>query len=119
MPAVFYCMITNIDENFGIMEEKLAALGLTENCIVIFSAGNGSTGGTRVFNVGMSGGKGGKLEGGHRVPFIMRRAKGRLAGGKTSSTFAVFPHHPTTRSMVKACGRYSKARPFLSASTPS
>ena len=83
--AAFYGMITNIDENFGIMEEKLAELGLTENTIVIFTTDNGSSAGSHVHNSGMSGAKGSNLEGGHRVPFFIRWPDGKLEGGKDIS----------------------------------
>jgi len=83
--AAFYGMITNIDENFGIMEEKLAEWGLTENTIVIFTTDNGSSAGSHVHNSGMSGGKGSNLEGGHRVPFFIRWPDGKLEGGKDIS----------------------------------
>tara|TARA_R110000850_G_scaffold42454_42_gene109020 strand:+ start:129 stop:1916 length:1788 start_codon:yes stop_codon:yes gene_type:complete len=80
--AAFYGMITNIDENFGIMEEKLAEWGLTDNTIVIFTTDNGSSAGSGVFNAGMSGAKGSNQEGGHRVPFFIRWPDGKLEGGK-------------------------------------
>ena len=80
--AAFYGMITNIDENFGIMEEKLAELGLTDNTIVIFTTDNGSSAGSHVFNVGMSGKKGSNQEGDHRVPFLIRWPNGNIEGGK-------------------------------------
>ena len=83
--AAFYGMITNIDENFGIMEEKLAEWGLKENTIVIFTTDNGSSAGSHVYNSGMSGAKGSNLEGGHRVPFFIRRPNGKLEGGKDIS----------------------------------
>lgn len=80
--AAFYGMITNIDENFGIMEKKLAEWGLSDNTIVIFTTDNGSSAGSHVYNAGMSGAKGSNLEGGHRVPFFIRWPKGNLGGGK-------------------------------------
>lgn len=78
-------MISNIDENFGIMEAKLAELGLAENTIVIFTTDNGSSAGSHVHNSGMSGAKGSNLEGGHRVPFFIRWPDGKLEGGKDIS----------------------------------
>ncbi len=81
----FYGMITNIDDNFKALREKLARLGLTENTLVIFMTDNGTAGGHRVYDAGMTGGKGSVTEGGHRVPFYMQWPGGGLIGGKDIS----------------------------------
>jgi arylsulfatase A-like enzyme len=78
----FYGMITNIDDNFKILEDKLAALKLTDNTILIFTTDNGTAGGANVFNAGLRGGKGSEYEGGHRVPFFISWPNGKLTGGK-------------------------------------
>ncbi|MCP4313341.1 MAG: arylsulfatase [Bacteroidetes bacterium] len=78
----FYGMITNIDDNFKLLREKLEQLKLTENTILIFMTDNGTAGGHRVFNAGIQGGKGSVYEGGHRVPFFIRWPQGRLTGGR-------------------------------------
>ncbi|MEM7148075.1 MAG: arylsulfatase [Verrucomicrobiota bacterium] len=79
--AAFFGMITNIDENFGIMDEKLEEWGLKDNTIVIFTTDNGSSAGSHIHNSGMSGKKGSNLEGGHRVPFLIRWPAGGIEGG--------------------------------------
>lgn len=68
----FFGMITNIDDNVGILMEKLEAWGLEENTLLIFTTDNGSAGGWRVFNAGMKGGKGSLNQGGARVPLFFR-----------------------------------------------
>lgn len=87
----FYGMITNLDENIGRLMERLQALGLAENTILIFTTDNGSAAGavldksgqvTKGYNAGMRGMKGSPYEGGHRVPFFIRYPNGRLAGGR-------------------------------------
>jgi arylsulfatase A-like enzyme len=78
----FYGMITNIDDNFKLLEKKLDALGLTDNTILIFTTDNGTAGGTKVFDAGLKGGKGSVTEGGHRVPLFIRWPNGKLTGGK-------------------------------------
>jgi len=78
----FYGMITNIDDNFKLLQEKLDELSLTENTILIFMTDNGTAGGHKVYNAGIQGGKGSAYEGGHRVPFFMRWPDGNLTGGK-------------------------------------
>ena len=87
--AGFYGMTENIDENFGLMLDKLKEWGLAENTVVIFMSDNGMTGGgsgkagqvmghtadgkeMRPFNAGMKGLKGSPDEGGVRVPFFVR-----------------------------------------------
>ncbi len=89
--ANFYGMISNIDENLGKLEEKLQALNLTENTILIFMTDNGTSAGVNLdkegfpvkgFNAGMRGKKGSPYEGGHRVPFFIRWPEGNLTGGK-------------------------------------
>lgn len=82
----FYGMITNIDDNFLRLEQKLDELGLTDNTILIFTTDNGTAGGTAVYDAGMKGGKGSVYEGGHRVPFYIRWPKGNLRGGKDINT---------------------------------
>jgi len=77
----FYGMITNIDENIGILRERLDELGIADNTIVIFMTDNGSAGGVKLdensglavtgYNGGYRGKKNSEYEGGHRVPFIM------------------------------------------------
>ncbi len=78
----FYGMITNIDDNFKVLEEKLDDLGLTDNTILIFTTDNGTAAGREVFNAGLRGGKSSEYDGGHRVPFYIRWPNGKLTGGK-------------------------------------
>ncbi|MCU0229443.1 MAG: sulfatase-like hydrolase/transferase, partial [Bryobacterales bacterium] len=82
--AGFYGMVENIDENMGLLLDKLDAWKLAENTLVIFMSDNGMTGGGSgrpgedlaaghpFFNAGMKGLKGGTDEGSCRVPFYAR-----------------------------------------------
>jgi len=84
--AEFYGMITNIDENFGKLEKFLELNGLVENTILIFMTDNGTANGISPdgkigYNMGLRGRKGGKTEGGHRVPFFIRWKNGKIEGG--------------------------------------
>ena len=63
-------MITNIDENMGLLMKKLDEWGLAENTLLIYSTDNGSSAGT--WNYGMKGKKGSLDERGSRVPLFMR-----------------------------------------------
>lgn len=82
--AEFYGMITNLDENLGRLEKKLAELNLTENTILIFTTDNGTAAGAQGggFNAGMRGQKGSEYDGGHRVPFFIRWPNGKISGGR-------------------------------------
>ncbi len=68
----FLGMIVNIDENMGVLMEKLDEWKLADNTLLIFMTDNGSAAGSRVFNAGMKGAKGTPHEGGSRVPLFMR-----------------------------------------------
>lgn len=78
----FYGMITNIDDNMKRLEDKLSALDLREDTILIFMTDNGTAGGNKVFDGGLKGSKGSVYEGGHRVPFFVRWPAGKLEGGR-------------------------------------
>lgn len=92
--ARFYGMITNIDENFGLLLRRLEELGLADDTIVVFMTDNGTATGVELdehgfpqeapgsFNAGMRGKKGSPYEGGHRVPFFLRYPGGGARGGR-------------------------------------
>jgi len=65
-----YAMVSNIDDNIGILLRKLDDLSLAENTIVIFMTDNGPQ--QRRFIAGMRGLKGSVYRGGVRVPFYLR-----------------------------------------------
>ncbi len=78
----FYGMITNIDDNFKALQDKLDELKLTDNTILIFMTDNGTAGGNQIYDAGLRGQKGSEYEGGHRVPFFIRWPEGEITGGK-------------------------------------
>jgi arylsulfatase A-like enzyme len=87
--AKFYGMITNIDENMGRLRDRLEALGLADNTLLIFMTDNGTTAGWidekagfSYFNAGMRGWKGSAWEGGHRVPSFWHWPAGGISGGR-------------------------------------
>jgi arylsulfatase A-like enzyme len=89
----FYGMITNIDDNFSKLLNKLDDLEIADNTIVIFTTDNGTSNGYRTdkdgkiygYNAEMRGTKASEYEGGHRVPFIIRWPNGKLESGKSLS----------------------------------
>jgi hypothetical protein len=78
LPAAFFGMIANLDENVGKLLAMLDQTGLADNTILIFMTDNGGTPGTKVFNVGMRGAKTSLYDGGHRVPCFVRWPGGGL-----------------------------------------
>ncbi|MGF1579108.1 MAG: arylsulfatase [Gemmataceae bacterium] len=85
-----YGMIANIDDNMGLLMQKLNEWGLDENTLLIFMTDNGQAGGraTRrngmrymLFFAGLRGGKGSVFEGGTHVPAFWRW-KGTLPKGR-------------------------------------
>ena len=81
VPAAFFGMIANLDENYGRLDAFLKQTGLAENSILIYMTDNGGTGGVPVFNAGMRGRKTQLYEGGHRVPCFVRWPAGGLRPG--------------------------------------
>lgn len=71
VPA-FFGMIVNIDENMGLLMEKLDEWDLAQNTLLVFMTDNGTAKGVRIFNAGMKGAKNSLHEGGSRVPLFMR-----------------------------------------------
>lgn len=100
--ARFYGMITNIDENFGLVETCLENLEIMDNTIVIFMTDNGTASGVELdgdefpieglgsFNAGMRGIKGSQYEGGHRVPFLIRYPDGKITDGRDVDILASY-----------------------------
>lgn len=76
LPAEFFGMCVNLDENLGKMHDFLEKTGLRDNTVVVFMSDNGATGGYKVWNAGMRGRKTMLYDGGHRVPCFMSWPKG-------------------------------------------
>ena len=112
--ARFYGMIENIDENFGLLEAKLDALGIADDTILVFMTDNGTASGIDLdadgfplegpgsFNAGMRGKKGHPYEGGHHVPFLIRYPNGGISSGADCSTLTSYVDLMPT--MLDLCG---------------
>ena len=94
-----YAMIENIDDNIGRLFERLEALGLDEDTILIFLGDNGPQ--YNRFNSGLRGRKAQFYEGGIRVPFFIRWPGKFEAGAKHDAVAANIDLCPT---ILSACG---------------
>lgn len=87
--STYAAMITYLDEQVGIVMQKIKELGMDDNTIIMFSSDNGATFNagvdTKLFNSvnGLRGLKMDLYEGGIRIPFIARWP-GIIPAGKTS-----------------------------------
>jgi arylsulfatase A len=79
--ASIHGMVSNLDWNIGRVLDKLKALGLEENTVVIFLTDNGPNGNR--FNAEMKGIKGSVHEGGVRVPSFWKWPENIQPGVKT------------------------------------
>jgi arylsulfatase A-like enzyme len=92
--ATYAAMIGFLDEQVGIIMEKIKKLGLDENTIILFSSDNGATFSagvdTKFFNsvAGLRGLKMELYEGGIRVPLIARWP-GKIAANTTSDHVSI------------------------------
>jgi arylsulfatase len=100
--AKFYGMITNIDDNFGRLMDKLDEWKLAENTLVIFMTDNGTATGEQVFNAAMRGKKGSPWQGGTRVPALWRWPGGFAGGRDISELTAHIDIFPTLAAITGA-----------------
>ena len=90
-----------LDRACGQILNKLKALGLDENTLVVFSNDNGGPDGTMTCNYPLSGCKSNNLEGGIRVPFIMKYPNVVKAGSEYKKPISLLDMLPT---FVNAAG---------------
>ncbi|OHX66618.1 arylsulfatase [Flammeovirga pacifica] len=107
--AEFYGMISNIDENLGVLREKLIEWEISDNTLLIFMTDNGTAFGAKFndgklvsgYNAGMKGTKGSAYEGGHRVPCYFYWKDGKLSQHKEIETLTA--HVDLLPTLVKFC----------------
>lgn len=107
----FYGMISNIDDNLGLLEKKLEELGLRKNTVLVFMTDNGTSAGVNLdqqafpvegYNAGMRGKKGSPYDGGHRVPLFIRWPEGNVPEGKDIDEIAAYTDVLPT--LIALCG---------------
>lgn len=101
----FYGMITNIDDNFKVLREKLDEWNLTENTILVFMTDNGTASGAGTYDAGMTGHKGQVTEGGHRVPFYIQWPASGIEGGKDIDQLTA--HYDVVPTLVDMLGLHN------------
>src|SRR5262249_34004462 len=74
LPAAFFGMLANLDDNVGKLDAFLRETGLAEDTIVIFFNDNGGTAGVDVFHAGMRGRKTMAYDGRTRAACFIRWA---------------------------------------------
>jgi arylsulfatase len=96
-------MIENIDEDFGVMLEKLREWGIEKNTLVIYlGTDNGGTAGVKIFNAGMRGGKATPYQGGTRAPSFWRWPAKFQGGRDVAALSAQIDIFPTLAEIVGA-----------------
>lgn len=104
--AIYYGMITNLDENMGRLMAALDKEGIKENTIIVFTTDDGTAGyaaqfdengwpTTQGFNMGQRGGKGSAYEGGHRLFSFFHYPQGHFQTEKINAVTSVMDIFPT------------------------
>lgn len=99
-PGIFSTAIYEIDWSVGEILKALKEQGIDENTIVLFTSDNGPAGRKGAGRV-LSGGKGSTLEGGQRVPAVIRWPGGIPAGLENDKLLTAMDVLPT---FAKLCG---------------
>ena len=94
-----YGMVSNIDDNIGLLLKKLDELGIADNTLLIFMTDNGPQ--QRRYVGGMRGRKTDVYRGGVRVPMLMRYPNG-IAAKKDIQATAV--HMDIMPTLAEVCG---------------
>tara|TARA_B100000900_G_scaffold190046_1_gene160973 strand:- start:177 stop:1922 length:1746 start_codon:yes stop_codon:yes gene_type:complete len=94
-----YAMVTNIDDNLSRLFQKVEALGIEDNTIIIFMTDNGPQQARYV--AGMRGRKSSVHRGGIRVPFFMRYPS-KFAGNSEMNQMAA--HIDLLPTLSQLCG---------------
>ncbi len=101
--AVYAAMVECVDLGMGRLQRTLAALGIEERTIVVFTSDNG---GDRPDQAGLRGKKGLLYEGGLRVPLLMT-GPGIRAGSRPALPCTTVDLYPT---LLALCGQKARGQ---------
>ncbi len=99
--VAYYAMISNIDDNVGLLLAKLDELQIAGDTLVIFQSDNGGTH-TQLFSAGMRAGKNSPYEGGTHVPCFWRWPGKLTAGVDVDRLTAHIDYLPTLAALTGA-----------------
>ncbi len=101
---VYAAMVQSLDESVGRVLDKLAALGLEENTIVVFTSDNGGLStaeGSPTANAPLRAGKGWSYEGGVREPLLVRWPGVTPPGSVCRAPVMSTDYYPTLLEMAR------------------
>jgi len=110
----YWGMLSNIDDNLGVLLERLEHQNLLENTVLIFMTDNGSTMApaqypkaeqatwSETYNAGMRGHKGSHYDGGHRAFCFIHYPAGGLVGGRELRRITA--HIDMLPTLLEICG---------------
>ena len=97
--ARYVSLVRSVDAAVGVLLERLDALGISNNTLVIFTSDNGAVSGyagrPANRNAPLRGSKSSPYEGGHRVPLIARWPQHIPAGASSNAMVVTHDLHPT------------------------
>ncbi|MBK3519472.1 arylsulfatase [Carboxylicivirga marina] len=104
--AIYYGMISNLDENMGRLMSSLEEQGIKDNTIIVFTTDDGTAGYAaqfnenewpteQGFNMGQRGGKGSPYEGGHRLFSFFHFPNGQFNTNEVDDLTSVMDIFPT------------------------
>lgn len=107
----FYATISRFDYNLGRLRKFLADRKLDDNTILVYLTDNGTSGGSKVFNAGMTGRKGSVYEGGHRVPCFIHWPAGGI--NKAIDIGPLANHFDLLPTLIELCSLDTPSRGHL------
>ncbi|MGQ1786155.1 MULTISPECIES: sulfatase family protein [unclassified Saccharicrinis] len=101
-PKIYENAIYEIDWSVGQILATLKEQGIDDNTIVLFTSDNGAGGGRKLSNKPLSGGKGKTLEGGMRMPTVIRWPEKIEAGSEFDQLITAMDVLPTFANLIGA-----------------
>lgn len=111
---IFWGMLSNLDDNLGVLMDRLEGWGLLDNTLIVLMGDNGTTMGppavvksergdwSATYNAGMRGHKASHYDGGHRVFCFIRPASGIFPAGRAVTKLTA--HIDLLPTLAELCG---------------